>query len=157
MGEGDPKLTMMIGAFLGWRGALFAFVAAAFQSVIAYALARASGRELRPSASGGEEKSAEPAKVGDAKAEKAGEAAKVVKAAETEPTTDPGDEEAGASATPPNKREEEGERSEDEDDEDEDELPAGNYLPLGPFLALGALEFLFFGDALLDWYLRQFE
>ena len=30
-------------------------------------------------------------------------------------------------------------------------------IPFGPFLALGALEFLFFGDAILQRYLRLFE
>lgn len=43
-------------------------------------------------------------------------------------------------------------------DEDLDawEPPAGA-LPFGPFLSLGAAEFLFFGPALLDWYLGLFR
>lgn len=36
------------------------------------------------------------------------------------------------------------------------EPPAGA-LPFGPFLSLGAAEFLFFGPALLDWYLGLFR
>jgi leader peptidase (prepilin peptidase)/N-methyltransferase len=30
-------------------------------------------------------------------------------------------------------------------------------VPFGPFLALGALEFLFFGDRLVDWYFALFR
>ena len=30
-------------------------------------------------------------------------------------------------------------------------------VPYGPFLALGALEFLFFGDRVIAWYLTLFE
>jgi len=42
LGLGDARLLAMIGAFLGWPGALFAFVAAAFQSLIAQAIIFAS-------------------------------------------------------------------------------------------------------------------
>lgn len=35
--------------------------------------------------------------------------------------------------------------------------PPPGALPFGPFLSLGAAEFLFFGDALLDWYLGLFR
>lgn len=35
--------------------------------------------------------------------------------------------------------------------------PPPGALPFGPFLALAAAEFLFFGDALLDWYLGLFR
>lgn len=34
MGEGDSKLLMMIGAFLGWEGAVFALVAGALQGLV---------------------------------------------------------------------------------------------------------------------------
>ena len=34
MGEGDSKLLMMIGAFLGWKGALFALVGGAMQGLV---------------------------------------------------------------------------------------------------------------------------
>lgn len=35
--------------------------------------------------------------------------------------------------------------------------PPPGAVPFGPFLALAAAEFLFFGDALLDWYLGLFQ
>ncbi len=158
MGEGDPKLAMMIGAFLGWRGVLFAFVAAAFQSVIAYAVARATGRELRPSASEGAPVAA--AETDDAPPETApapdeeGDAPSPAPDDESR-KTDAKDAKTNAKDAKPKAKDAKNDEGE-EDDEDE-ELPAGNYLPLGPFLALGALEFLFFGDVLVDWYLRQFD
>ena len=48
MGEGDSKLMMMIGAFLGWRGAMFSLVAGAFQGLVFAGLALATGRKLTP-------------------------------------------------------------------------------------------------------------
>lgn len=106
MGEGDSKLLMMIGAFLGWRGALFALVAGAMQGVIAYVGARAFGRGGAPSQS--------ESKV-------------------------------------------ESEKSEDEDEDDVPDPDAAQRIPFGPFLALGALEFLFFGEQLISRYLSLFE
>ncbi len=43
MGEGDSKLLMMIGAFLGWEGAAFALVAGALQGVVVAVVGLASG------------------------------------------------------------------------------------------------------------------
>ena len=48
MGEGDSKLLMMIGAFLGWRGALFSVVAGSLQGLIFAGLALVTGRKLTP-------------------------------------------------------------------------------------------------------------
>jgi len=48
MGEGDSKLMMMIGAFLGWRGAMFSLVAGAFQGLLFAGVALATGRKLTP-------------------------------------------------------------------------------------------------------------
>ncbi|MCS6799858.1 MAG: prepilin peptidase [Myxococcota bacterium] len=44
MGEGDAKLLMMIGAFTGWQGALFALVGGAVQGLLVTALLMAAGR-----------------------------------------------------------------------------------------------------------------
>lgn len=104
MGEGDSKLLMMIGAFVGWRGALFALVAGAFQGLLAALIGYAMGRG----------KKTEPAAT-----------------VETEPDSD--------------------------DDGDEKDEDGASKVPFGPFLALGALEFLFFGERILAAYARLFS
>jgi leader peptidase (prepilin peptidase)/N-methyltransferase len=48
MGEGDAKLLLFIGAFLGWESVLFALVAGSFQGLIAAGLATAFGVPLVP-------------------------------------------------------------------------------------------------------------
>jgi prepilin signal peptidase PulO-like enzyme (type II secretory pathway) len=50
---------------------------------------------------------------------------------------------------------------EEEDEDDDDGEPPPEYwghrkVRFGPFLALGALEFLFFGDVVLQWYAGLF-
>jgi leader peptidase (prepilin peptidase)/N-methyltransferase len=48
MGEGDAKLLMMIGAFLGWEAVLFCLIAGSFQGLIAAAILRLTGQPLVP-------------------------------------------------------------------------------------------------------------
>lgn len=104
MGEGDSKLLMMIGAFLGWHGALFALVAGAFQGVLAWLFNYFfRKRDPKPDA----------------------------------PTTEANGAKSDAG---------------DDDEEDDDDEEADSKVPFGPFLALGALEFLFFGEKLLALY-----
>jgi leader peptidase (prepilin peptidase)/N-methyltransferase len=115
MGEGDSKLLMMIGAFLGWQGAAFALVAGALQGLVIALIAIVRGY--------GREELAATAAQANAN-EKAAEAAS-------------GDDEA-------------------QEEEDDDPPPAwlGHLkLPFGPFLALGALEHMFFGDYLIERWL----
>ncbi|KPK54644.1 MAG: hypothetical protein AMJ63_02520 [Myxococcales bacterium SG8_38_1] len=100
MGEGDSKLLMMIGAFLGWRGALFSVVAGSVQGLVFAGLALASGRKLTPDI---EERIID---------------GEVIEAPEQPDTSRVG------------------------------QLK----LPFGPFLALGALEYLLAGDAIVSWY-----
>ncbi|MBK8173039.1 MAG: prepilin peptidase [Sandaracinaceae bacterium] len=119
MGEGDSKLLMMIGAFLGWRGALFALVAGAFQGLIA---------ALVNYFAGGKEES-ESVSVSEPESESVSESVSV---SEPESESEPEPE------------------SESEADADGGALK----IPFGPFLALGALEFLFFGEKLLALYAR---
>lgn len=104
MGEGDSKLLMAIGAFLGWQAVLFALVAGSMQGLVATGVAMATGRSLTP--------------------------------------------------TPPELGEDDRQGDEPEDAElkEDDDAPRMK-LPFGPFLALGALEWLFFGDRILDAYL----
>lgn len=101
MGEGDAKLLLMIGAFLGWEAVLFALVAGSFQGLIAAGLATAFGVPLVPS------RPDEP-----------------VPAA----TSD-----IGANSEAPT------------------ETTSSPMMVFGPMLTLSALEFLFFGDAVVAW------
>jgi leader peptidase (prepilin peptidase)/N-methyltransferase len=48
MGEGDSKLLLMVGAFLGWKGALFTLVAGAFQGIVASTIAHFRKAEMAP-------------------------------------------------------------------------------------------------------------
>lgn len=109
MGEGDSKLLMMIGAFLGWQGALFAVFAGAAQGLLTFVLTRVTGLF-----GGAAERAPEP----------------------EPPLAADGGEDAALDGEPP-----------------------ADYwghlkLPFGPFLALGALEYLFFGDVAIDAWLR---
>jgi leader peptidase (prepilin peptidase) / N-methyltransferase len=113
MGEGDSKLLMMIGAFVGWQGALFAVFAGAAQGLLTYLLTRIPGL----GGQAGEEPAGEP----------------------EQPAAVSGEDSEAA--------------------EDEGEEPPPSYwghlkLPFGPFLALGALEYLFFGEAAIDAWFR---
>lgn len=113
MGEGDAKLLMMIGAFVGWKGAAFALVTGALQGLVVALVALIAGRSIAPAAS-------------------------MDSAAFEEESRDAGGEEPEAGA-----------------ETDQGEGGIGRLkIPFGPFLALGALEFLFFGDRLIEAYLH---
>jgi leader peptidase (prepilin peptidase)/N-methyltransferase len=122
MGEGDSKLLLMIGAFLGWQGAVFAVFAGAAQGLLTFAMTRVT--ELV-----------------------AGTGSDVADEAHVEPTPS-GDEPAAPAA-------------ESDESAYDDEPPAKYWghkkLPFGPFLALGALEFLFFGEPLVDAWFRLIQ
>jgi len=103
MGEGDSKLLLMIGAFLGWKGALFSVVAGSLQGVVYAAFALLTGRKLTP-------------KIDERIID-----GEIVEAPQGQ--------------------------------NEEDAARVGLLkLPFGPFLALGALEYLLAGDAILSWY-----
>lgn len=108
MGEGDSKLLMMIGAFLGYQGVLFSMFAGAAQGLVAFVIGRIA-----------------QARHGDRPSQ------------------------------PPSAAEAIDVGPDDPDDDEPDDDPAPAYwghlkLPFGPFLALGALEFLFYRDAMLE-------
>jgi leader peptidase (prepilin peptidase) / N-methyltransferase len=106
MGEGDSKFLMMIGAFLGWQGAMFAVFAGAMQGLLAFLVSRVLGVDLEPSA-------------------------------QEDTAADGGEPEAQAPL----------------DDEPPPSYWGHFRVPFGPFLALGALEFYFFGpQALSAWF-----
>lgn len=154
MGEGDSKLLMMIGAFLGYQGVLFAMFAGAAQGLIAFVIARLSGAgkgdeaNLGPqlTASGAEPSGVPPVAAGATEATATVSGAEPRAASASQPTAAQGIG-LGSKAAP------------HEDDVDLDGEPGPEYwghmkLPFGPFLALGALEFLFFGDAAIEAWIR---
>jgi leader peptidase (prepilin peptidase)/N-methyltransferase len=55
MGEGDAKLLMMVGAFLGWHGVLFALLAGSIQGLIVAGIAMATGTPMIPTRPDAEE------------------------------------------------------------------------------------------------------
>jgi leader peptidase (prepilin peptidase) / N-methyltransferase len=112
MGEGDSLLMLMIGAFLGWQGVIFALFAGSAQGLAYAVVSLATGKLKLPS---------------------------------------------GKDAPPPDAaKSDDGENEGGDDDLDEDPPPTsiGHLkIPFGPFLALGALEHLFFGDVLTSLWL----
>lgn len=174
MGEGDAKLLMMIGAFLGYQGVLFAMFAGAAQGLIAFVIARLSGagrgeaEGSQGQTAGGSVQPSAPDSGSGAGSETQAHAS----AAGPQPSAAAAGERSIAGAEPgmaaftrhgrsagpgPGDTADHGHRH--EDDVDLDREPGPEYwghvkLPFGPFLALGALEFLFFGDAAIDAWLR---
>ncbi|MCA9580678.1 MAG: prepilin peptidase [Myxococcales bacterium] len=128
MGEGDSKFLMFIGAFLGWKGAAFALVGGAMQGVVAAGVLLATGRSLMPNVPEHERQGYEP--------ETTTEKTETTKGMPAEDASD------------------EAKNTEAEDDEAEDHDDSALKMPYGPFLALGAIEYLFFGDTILEWYFR---
>jgi leader peptidase (prepilin peptidase)/N-methyltransferase len=127
MGEGDSKLLLMIGAFIGWQGAAFALFAGAAQGLVVAVFALLTGRKLTPAPASDRVSASDAPPEGTA---------------------------AGAHA--------EGGAPSDEDEDGAaygDSEPPPSWighlrLPFGPFLALGALEYLFFGDLLVPAWLE---
>ena len=176
MGEGDAKLLMCIGAFLGWQGVLFVIAAASLQGTIGYFLQLLwRSRQPVPATTA----KADDARADDAKADdaKTGDA-------KTDDATDPPKDAGGVMPTV-------------EGDEDLDVVevagkgplvaeldvdlpgkvkarahrkdgglalvveyrpdvgaPSAPHIRFGPFLSLAALEFLFFGQRIVDWYIE---
>lgn len=123
MGEGDAKLMLFIGTFLGWKGVLFALVGGSVQGVVAVVVSRIAGRPITaPPATESNDATEEAVKAPEANAETKGD--------EPEEETDA------------------------EENAAEDE--GLGRIPFGPFLALGALEFLFFGRQIEEAYLAWF-
>lgn len=141
MGEGDAKLMLFIGVFLGWQGVLFALVGGSVQGVLAVLVGRAMGRPITAgAASDGDAKTAEVQAGAEATA--AGADGGVAEGGVAEGGVAEGVAEGQAEASP------------GAQDENEEEAEGGlGRIPFGPFLALGALEFLFFGRQITDAYL----
>jgi leader peptidase (prepilin peptidase)/N-methyltransferase len=126
MGEGDSKLLLMIGAFLGWRGAVFAIVAGAFQGILATVISLATGTQIAPDVDWDDEDDLEEGDPKDSEADP--------EEADSEGQGgDPGDRESEPGGFAPALK-----------------------VPFGPFLALGALEYQFFGERVIELYLSLF-
>ena len=125
MGEGDAKLLAMIGAWLGWQGAIFALVAGAMQGMVVALFLIATGRSTTP---------AGVAADGEGEGGVGGDRG--------------GDSDSGGDS--------DGDSDSDSDsDSDGEPTSAGRLkVPFGPFLAIGAIEFFFFGERLVAAYLE---
>jgi leader peptidase (prepilin peptidase)/N-methyltransferase len=143
MGEGDATFMLFIGIFLGWQGVLFALVGGSMQGIIATVISKAAGRPI------GMRRQTEPAL--EAKVEPP-------ESDEAKPTGDtkskPKKKRAKKDAEEPKLESKPLEETADEGAEDPDDGLAR--IPFGPFLALGALEFLFFGEQITAAYVSYF-
>lgn len=184
MGEGDPKLLLMIGAFLGWKGVLFAVVAGSMQGLVAAAVSYVAGGSLvppvRPDPLDGwpredllgylkdlfgrrpellaEEQSVMRLDFG--LGGEAGVEAVTVPESATAPETEDASETVNApeSTTEPVSGAKTEPVAKTEPEPEPEEPDEGRMMiPFGPFLALGALEFLFFGERIIDAYFALFE
>lgn len=130
MGEGDSKLLMMIGAFLGWRATLFSLVVGAMQGLVTAGVFLFIGKEIAPEPPYHERAEADPwykelpcpscqnpVSMADLFEQEELREAKEVK-------------ESGPRGL------------------------AKLKMPYGPFLALGAMEYYFFGEAAIEAYFR---
>jgi leader peptidase (prepilin peptidase)/N-methyltransferase len=127
MGEGDSKLMLMIGAFVGWQGAVFSLLAGATQGLAAFLVARLLGRDLAADRGSG------------ARGHASGQPDSPSGTADGEvlPPADTGGESEEVPEEPPPRY-------------------FGHLkVPFGPFLALSAVEYLFMGDRLLDAFLLR--
>jgi len=141
MGEGDAKLLAMIGAWLGWQGAIFALVAGAMQGMVIALFLIATGRSTTPAGvvvdGGG---GSDGDRGGDSDSDSG---------SERDSGGDSGGDSDGDSVSG-------GERDSDRGgDADQEPTSTGRLkVPFGPFLAIGAIEFFFFGERLVAAYLE---
>ncbi|MCA9606226.1 MAG: prepilin peptidase, partial [Myxococcales bacterium] len=152
MGEGDSKFLMFIGAFLGWKGAIFALVGGALQGMI-YALIAAVARrgkapERPPAAADdGEETDEDDSREDDPD--------KWVPPAPLE-VRDGTKAILSDGARRLVVEDDRGRVMWEHEAVDPSQDPLRRAIPFGPFLALAALEYLFFGDRLIEAYLELF-
>ncbi|GAB4206228.1 MAG: hypothetical protein OHK0013_22710 [Sandaracinaceae bacterium] len=158
MGEGDAKLLMCIGTFLGWQGVLFVIAAASLQGTLGW-LAQLAWRAH----AGAPSPTAETSRTRDGTS--------------ADPDASGDDVDASSADDEEDVAEAEGERSARAELEvdlpgkvvaharaKDDRIrivlryrldpgaPDAPHVRFGPFLALAALEFLFFGNRIVAWY-----
>ncbi|MCB9661286.1 MAG: prepilin peptidase [Polyangiales bacterium] len=156
MGEGDPKLLLMIGAFLGWKGVLFAVVAGSMQGLVAAAVAFVAGHSLLPPPAD------DPLDTWDRESllmylkDLFGRHPELQRGEEALLRLRLTGAENGGAAAGEAAGEALAEDPADTDGRDSDDRDRP-MIPFGPFLALGALEFFFFGERVIDAYFGLFE
>ncbi|HOI11856.1 MAG TPA: prepilin peptidase, partial [Myxococcota bacterium] len=126
MGLGDALLMAMVGATLGWISLPFVLLASSVQGLLVAVPMTLMRRNAPPPWEQEAAGDAQPAPASDAQPEPAGDA-QPAPASDAQPVPPVDD-------APPAK-------------------PLGQTaVPFGPFIALGALEWLFFGDAIARWF-----
>ncbi|MFO0710491.1 MAG: prepilin peptidase [Sandaracinus sp.] len=199
MGEGDAKLLMCIGTFVGWQGVLFVIAAASLQGTIGYLVQLAwrsrqpiaPARATQPPAPATEPKpeseehrtrhekppegvetqaepapadaaTVEPARVGPAPAEPAIEEIRTIEGDEdvdVVEVTGKGPLTADLEVDLPGKVKARAKKKAGAlelvlEYRPDVGAPSAPHIRFGPFLALAALEFLFFGQRIVDWYIE---
>lgn len=167
MGEGDAKFLMFIGVFLGWQGVLFVIAAASLQGAVGYFVRLALQARSEPSATSAASSETQPTETSSTEPSATGTTEPSATASNSEDDEDvvevegPDALEAKLDVDLPGEVLVTARR-------DGDLLrlvakyrpslgaPDAPHIPFGPFLALAALEFLFFGQRIVDWYLTSF-
>ncbi len=130
MGGGDIWMMIMVGACLGWECLPFIFLAASLQGIIAAAIAIALGKRQQTETQNGLFRNSVIDDIQPESAEQSGSA--------EEPT----------SAEAASESQQNTETSDDADAQDD--IETGKLaVPFGPFIALAAVEYAFFGQFLL--------
>jgi leader peptidase (prepilin peptidase)/N-methyltransferase len=169
MGEGDAKLLLMIGAFTGWQGALFAVLAGALQGLVFTGILTIAGVRFAAASESEDDEDDEARREdhdrNDARRDESSEPSASPKESAPLAARPRSGANGGRAAKALEEEEEESANSDgaprnddstDASEADPDDVPTRDLgrlkIPYGPFLALGAVEFLFFGAVVTDWY-----
>ena len=151
MGGGDIWMMIMVGAVLGWQCLPFIFLAASLQGIIASVIAICLGKKQQTKEQNGLFRNEVAAEV---EAEVHGvDTSDKSNDKSAEDTTKSDDKSAEDTAKSDDKSAENTAKSDDKSDKVDDALDdsrMGNLaIPFGPFIALAAIEYVFFGKWLL--------